>query len=180
MYTGWYMHKPFARGFTLIELLVVIAIIGILAGIVLASLGSARSKGKDAAVASAVRGLKNQMELDYNSASGNYNASFTVSSGVASLLATGAYASIAGNIAGNGVSGSVVGTTNSAAAFNNASGLIIVTNGTGSGAGFSSAVTNYALRGKLSTGKYYCADSTGYSNTAESAPGSGNFATTCS
>ena len=46
------MKLPWARslrsGFTLVELLVVIAIIGVLASIVLASLGSTQSKARDA------------------------------------------------------------------------------------------------------------------------------------
>lgn len=53
------------KGFTLIELLVVIAIIGILASVVLASLSSARDKGKDAAVKSQLASLKAQAELYY-------------------------------------------------------------------------------------------------------------------
>ena len=63
--------KIFTAGFTLIELLVVVAIIGVLAGIVLASLNSARDKGKGAAIKSNLKNMGPQMELAYSD-NGNY------------------------------------------------------------------------------------------------------------
>lgn len=47
-----------SNGFTLIELLVVIAIIGILSSVVLASLTSARKKGRVAAAQSTMKGIQ--------------------------------------------------------------------------------------------------------------------------
>lgn len=60
--------KGHKRGFTLIELLVVIAIIGILASVVLASLNTARQKGKDASAKSAFNQVRAGAEIIYSSA----------------------------------------------------------------------------------------------------------------
>jgi len=60
-------------GFTLIELLVVIAVIGILAGVILASLNSARSKARDARRKSDLAQLVRAVEL-YRNDNANYPA----------------------------------------------------------------------------------------------------------
>ena len=57
--------RTLERGFTLIELLVVIAIIGILAATVLASLGTARSSGQDAAIKSNLANMRAQADIQF-------------------------------------------------------------------------------------------------------------------
>lgn len=58
-----------SKGFTLIELLVVIAIIGILASVVLASLGSSRAKARIAAAQGTMRSIQTGAAVCINDAS---------------------------------------------------------------------------------------------------------------
>jgi len=59
-------NKNHTKGFTLIELLVVIAIIGMLSSIILASLNSARAKGRDARRIMDLRSIDTALELYYS------------------------------------------------------------------------------------------------------------------
>lgn len=61
------------KGFTLVELLVVIAIIGILSAVVLASLNSARQKGRDAKRVGDMGQIKIALELMFDD-TGSYPA----------------------------------------------------------------------------------------------------------
>lgn len=92
-------HKNSNKAFTLIELLVVVAIIGILSGVVIASLNSAREKGKIASIKSTLKQLYNQAvinQLDSGSFTGS-NTSYT------DLTCTGNLAKIAQSLIDQGV-----------------------------------------------------------------------------
>lgn len=72
------MTKNVVKGFTLIELLVVIAVIGLLASIVLVSLGRSRAKARDSRRQADVRQLSTAMELYYGDNGDKYLISATL------------------------------------------------------------------------------------------------------
>jgi len=84
--------KKAKKGFTLIELLVVIAIIGLLASIVLVSLGPARQKARDAKRQSDIRQINLAMEMCYDdSGCGGTERYIEVAGGVDNVTVIGNY-----------------------------------------------------------------------------------------
>ncbi|MDR3571438.1 MAG: prepilin-type N-terminal cleavage/methylation domain-containing protein [Candidatus Pacebacteria bacterium] len=134
-----------SRGFTLIELLVVIAIIGLLASIILASLNSARGKGKDTRIISDITEMRNKIEAEA-SAAGAYQVGSSYCITAANTIgASGSCSSLVSDI---------------------------TTQGGAFAAQASSTGYSIYTTSPLSTGLYYCVDSQGSASTTAAADGS--------
>lgn len=145
----------FSRGFTLVELLVIIAIIGILSTIVIVSLSSVNSRGKDAAIQSNLDGVRTQAQLYYNDTGGyGSNAGLVNSTGDCTT-----------GVAGTVFSDARVAKQVAAANFANGGGSMVC-NVAVLGAA-------YAVYAELSSspGSYYCVDSNGVGIKTTAVPG---------
>ncbi len=144
------------KGFTLIELLVVIAIIGILSAVVLASLGTARNKGSDAATQAQLSGARAQGEIYAGANSNSYGgvcAAAVTSGGFGGVAGPGI---MKGVLNSSAVSASQISSANPPALAGDAT---HVTCHDTAGA----PVTAWVMEAPLKNGGWWCVDSKGQS-----------------
>lgn len=139
------------KGFTLIELLVVVAIIGILAAVVIGSLGLAKDKAENAKIKSNLSSLRNQAEL-YFTLNGHYGPDYAV----ATCPTSGASFFYNDQTARNIISEAAFGGVATCAADDGS-------------ASVGSSASSWAVSTPLADTTGWCVDSTGYAGSGTAA-----------
>jgi prepilin-type N-terminal cleavage/methylation domain-containing protein len=144
------------RAFTLIELLVVIAIIGILSGVVIVNLNSARQKGQDAAIKNQVAQIRSSAIVYQDD-----NNNFSTVNITPSVTASAAKCSTADTVfASSGITAAITGITGNAGSAPNCA-FGTVSNASGLAASW---VLFSSLRSSASN--FWCVDSSGNAKVA--------------
>lgn len=145
-------HARGLKGFTLIELLVVIAIIGILSAVVLASLSTARTKGRDASVQESMSGMRAAAEIVYGNLGNKYSTTGSAVTTCDTTTANQAFSDQTSNM------------KNLVLAMNS--------NGATGDCGITAAGDAWSVAATLPSGNtWFCVDSTGYASTYTKASG---------